>query len=206
MKLTKEQCKDSGCGYWIYEGNLESEEALEIDFPVKVTGYISSGGSISAGDYISAGSYISSGSYIRAGSYISSGDSISSGGYISAGGYIRAGDSISSGGYISAGDYIRAGDSISSGGYISADGWEKGKLVSGRMVVGHCKYRVSVDATHIYIGCQKATVEEWDARAAEGWSYGEDKPGTAAYQLIKANYELAKVYQKTVLPLLMAGV
>jgi len=132
----KTKLRDDGWRY-IYEGNLISEEDIDInlDKPLCVAGYIKTKENIRSNTPLMVSEYIETGGYIeirggplKAEGYIKASDSIEvdsyiqSGGYIDAGvGYISAGGSIEAKKHIKAGLCIEAGPGIKAGDFIHAD-------------------------------------------------------------------------------------
>ena len=125
--------------YYKLEGNLTGE-IIEITIPLYVTGSIEAGTSIKASAWIEAGRWIEASEWIEVGKWVKAGKWIEAGKWIKAGGSIKAGES------------IEAGESINLFGIKT----EKLFLFHGTFL-----FHIWIMDTHMKIGCQLKTKEEW---------------------------------------------
>ena len=189
MKINKDfpGLEDMG-GWYKYTGDIITKESIEIRIGLVVTGsinaggsinaseWITAGGSITAGEWITAGRSIEAGEWIKAGRSIEAGEWITAGRSIEAGEWIKAGRSIEAGGSIKAGEWITAGGSITAGEWIEMYGITTSSLF---LFHGTFRFTVFIMDTHIKIGCQLKSKDEWrewlkDANESKAKSLGDN--------------------------------
>jgi predicted acyltransferase (DUF342 family) len=195
MELTKEECIEMN-GYWLYNGNIKTDESFYCHFPLKISGSLKVGGFLN----VSKSLKISESLNVDGG--LTVGKCLEVGWWLKVGGWIEVRESLKVSRWITVGGWTEVLGSLEVRETIEANGLLKvGKWIDGFLKITTAKWVIYTNGLQIKIGCEAATIEEWEERFLQNW-FVETNPATnpETYNIIKAGFEIAKIYQTQIFP------